>query len=473
VLGALFVVLLPRLVEEVSGVVPFVAEGTGPGLTVAQLNQLLFGLAIVVFVVAEPRGLAALAGRMARRAVRPVVLLVGLALVTSACGREQPSAAPGFDGKTIRVGVLTPLQGPVAVVGKPLTAGNELFFEWLNRERGGVAGKYQVRLVTEDTGFDPATALAKYQKLKGDVTLFGQVLGTRVVKAVLPQLDADRIVASPASLDADWVRERHLLAVGAPYQVQFANAADYFVNTAGGRGKRICYLGVADPYGDAGLAGLEFAARSLGFTVAATARYQSGDTSFTAPVSQLRDASCDAVFMATFSRDTPRIVSEAESLRFTPRFAVQATGWDPSLATGPLGPVLQRSLWVLGEGTEWGDRSVKGQADMLERLSRYRRDQVPDYYFVFGYYQAWAVTQVLERAAARDDFSRAGIVAAMESVSTLRFDGLSGDYGYGPPPARVPPRASTIFSVDPAKPLGLSGLAVNLETPTTRRYVFP
>ena len=64
VLGAVFVTGLPRIVEEVGGALPFVAEGTERGLTVAQLNQLLFGLLIVVFVVAEPRGLAALGGRV-------------------------------------------------------------------------------------------------------------------------------------------------------------------------------------------------------------------------------------------------------------------------------------------------------------------------------------------------------------------------------------------------------------------------
>ena len=410
---------------------------------------------------------------IARRALVLTLAASVLALSASACRRGEPEAAPGFDGRTLKVGVLTPLQGPVAVIGKPLTAGNEVFFRWLNAERGGIAGKYEVELVEEDTGFDPNTAIAKYQKLKDDVTLFGQILGTRVVKAVLPLLDQDGVVASPASLDADWVRQRHLLAVGAPYQVQFANTAHYYVNQAGGRGKRICFLGVADPYGDAGLAGLEAAGRSLGFTVAAAARYNSGDTSFAAQVTQLRDASCDAVFLATFSRDTPRIVGEAEALRFTPQFAVQATGWDPSLATGPLGPVLQRSLWVMGEGTEWGDSRVKGQGDMLDRVARYRPDQPPDYYFVFGYYQAWAVSQVLERAAEKGDFTRRGMVRAMEDVGTLRFEGLSGDYPYGPPAQRVPPRASTIFAVDPAKPLGLVGLAVNLETDTARRYVFP
>jgi ABC-type branched-subunit amino acid transport system substrate-binding protein len=390
-----------------------------------------------------------------------------------ACGRGGPASAPGFDGKTIRVGVLTPLQGPVAVIGKPLTAGGELYFDWLNAERGGIAGKYKVKLVEEDTGYDPATALTKYQKVRDGVVMIEQALGTGIVKALLPQLDRDHVVAAPASLDADWVREQQLLAVGSPYQVQFANAADYYVRQAGGRGKRICFLGVANPYGDAGLAGLQSAAHSLGFTVAATARYNQGDTSFTGEVTQLRDASCDAVFMATFSQDTSRFVAEAESLRFSPRYVVQATGWDATLATGPLATVLARQMWVMGEGPEWGDRSVKGEADLLDRLARYQPSQGPDYYFTFGYYQGWAVAQVLEKAAARGDFTRAGIVKAMNSVGTLRFDGLSGDYVYGPPAERLPPRASSLFAVDAAKPIGLRGLAVNLETDTARQYVFP
>lgn len=402
-----------------------------------------------------------------------LLAVLALGLVLSGCGRDDPPASPGFDGETIRLGVLTPLQGPVAVIGKPLTAGGRLYFDWLNDERGGIAGRYRVELVAEDTGYSADTALAKYQKIKDSVVLFEQALGTGIVKALLPQLDRDRIVAAPASLDADWVRQRHLLAVGAPYQVQFANALHYYANSADGRGRRVCFAGVANPYGDAGLAGLESAARTLGIPVTATARYNQGDTSFTGVVSQLEDARCDAVFLATFSADTSRLVGEAETRRFTPRFLVQATGWDPALATGPLAEVVARSVWVLGEGTEWGDRAVKGQAELLDRMARYLPDQRPDYYLVFGYYQAQAVAQVLEKAAERGDFSRLGIVRAMEEVGTLRFDGLSGDYRYGPPAERVPPRASSIFSVDPAKPLGLAALAVNLETDTARRFVFP
>ena len=60
VLGAVFVGAVPKLVSEYSGSIPFVDEaGTGTGLTVFQLNQVIFGVLIITFLIFEPRGLAA------------------------------------------------------------------------------------------------------------------------------------------------------------------------------------------------------------------------------------------------------------------------------------------------------------------------------------------------------------------------------------------------------------------------------
>lgn len=75
VLGALFVGSLPRVIEEYSAAIPGVASGSEGGgiITVFALNQVLFGLLIVGFLILEPRGLAALGRRagtwMTRRAM--------------------------------------------------------------------------------------------------------------------------------------------------------------------------------------------------------------------------------------------------------------------------------------------------------------------------------------------------------------------------------------------------------------------
>lgn len=61
VLGALFITALPRLVERYSDKLPGVATDVSDGgvISVFALNQALFGLLIVLFLIFEPRGLAA------------------------------------------------------------------------------------------------------------------------------------------------------------------------------------------------------------------------------------------------------------------------------------------------------------------------------------------------------------------------------------------------------------------------------
>ncbi|MCP3935092.1 MAG: branched-chain amino acid ABC transporter permease [Actinomycetia bacterium] len=65
VLGALFITAVPFLIEEWSDRIPGVATEAGEtGITVFALNQALFGLLIIGFLVLEPRGLAALWARI-------------------------------------------------------------------------------------------------------------------------------------------------------------------------------------------------------------------------------------------------------------------------------------------------------------------------------------------------------------------------------------------------------------------------
>lgn len=58
IMGAAFVTLLPRLIEEVPRFVPLISgSATGGFLTTQQLEQVLYGLLIVLFLIFEPRGL--------------------------------------------------------------------------------------------------------------------------------------------------------------------------------------------------------------------------------------------------------------------------------------------------------------------------------------------------------------------------------------------------------------------------------
>jgi ABC-type branched-subunit amino acid transport system substrate-binding protein len=402
-------------------------------------------------------------------------LAVGVALPSAGASvshAKTPPSVPGFDGKTIKLGVLTPLSGLASVIGKPLTNGNKVYWDSVNA-KGGVAGKYKVQLSQQDSQYDVATALQGYDQIKGDVVAFQQVLGTQIMQAVLQRLKADRLTAAPATLDSLWVKVPQLVPIAAPYQVQAANGFDYYINKGGGKGKKICALAQDDLYGAAGLQGLTFAAKRLKFTVATTARFATG-SDVSAQVGQLADAKCDAVFLASIPNDTLSIVTKMIGRSFTPQVLGLSPTWLSGFESSPdQGSFYAQHFLLLSEGPAWGDTSVPGMKKMLADVQAYAPDQKPDQYFGFGYAQSWAMDQVLEQAVKNGDLSTAGIQKALTQVGTLKFQNLVGDYLYGSSAgSRNPPRDTTIFKIVNGQPVGLSVLVPSFVSPTAKALKF-
>jgi ABC-type branched-subunit amino acid transport system substrate-binding protein len=361
-------------------------------------------------------------------------------------GGKAPPSVPGFDGKTIHLGVVTPLSGLASVIGKPLTNGNEVYWNSVNA-KGGVGGKYQVKLDEQDSQYMVANALQGYDQLKGSVVGFQQVLGTQIVQAVLQRLKVDQLTAGPATLDSLWVKEASLFPIGAPYQVEAVNGFDYYLKH-GGAGKKICAIAQDDAYGSAGLQGLNFAASKLKFKVAVTTRFATG-SDVSAQVGQLADAKCDAVFLASIPTDTVPIVTKMIGRNFTPQVLGLAPTWLSGMENSPdQGSFLAQHFWLLSEGPAWGDTSVPGMSKMLADVQQFSPSQKPDQYFAFGYAEAWAEDQILEQAVKNGDVSKAGILKASKQVGKLTFQNLYGDYTYGAAAgSRNPPRDTSIYKV--------------------------
>ncbi len=386
----------------------------------------------------------------------------------------DPEPGPGFDGTTIKVGVLTALSGPAALIGVQLANGQQVYFDYLNAELGGIAGRYPVEIVLEDHLYDTATTVQKYGKVKDDVAMFSQVMGTPSVFAMLPLLEEDNIIAAPASQDAFWVREQNLLPVIEPYQIDVINGLAYYLGDGGGSvDDTICAIIQNDVYGEAGLEGLEFAAENMGFEIATVTRYGAGDQDFTAQVTQLVNTECDMVWATALPTEFAGITGTSAQMGFAPRWIAQSPAWVDELAGGALADYLTANVWIVALGQEWGAQGSVDMMALLDRVAKYRPEQEPDYYFTFGYLQAWATHQLLEAAVANGDLSRDGLITAMNGLSELNFGDLSPAYGFGPPEDRDPPRGSTIFEVNTDKPFALGALATNITSPEAEAYVFP
>ena len=411
-----------------------------------------------------------------------VGIALALTLVVAACGRSEettsggesggtnanagnpPAGVPGFDGTTISLGVLTPQTSLAATIGGPLTAGNQLFVDRVNAE-GGIAGKYKLALVPKDTEYRPEKAVQEYAATKDSVAMYVQSLGTAIQEAVLVEQETDEILSGPATLDAQWVRNPLLMPIGAPYQIQAINGLDYAIRELDAANATVCAMTKDDLYGAAGLEGLQYAAEQAGITIAAQQTFRQGDQDYTAQIGALSSAGCEIVWLTSLPTETIPLMTNASTAGFAPTWIANSPAWTGLLASGELGPYLAENFLLMSEGPQWGDTSVPGMAQMLEDIEKYAPGQEPNVYFAFGYAQAWAAAQILEKAVELGDLSQAGIVAAAEQVTELTFGDLLGDYTYGPAADRNPPRASSVFAIDPASTA--TGFLVALETNQT------
>ena len=400
------------------------------------------------------------------RIVSTLLCMTALALPATA----QVKPAPGFDGQTIGVGYIGPLTGPVAVLGNPVLAGLQLWFEAVNAQ-GGIAGKYKVKVLTEDHQNTEAQAVQKYAKQKGDVVTLA-MFGTHTTKAVLPELRRDNFVVAPVGFEGFMIKDPNLLPMGSTYELMAINTADWLIKQGGKANGTFCGLIRDDPYGIAGLKGWRYAVEQNGKKLAQISYFAQPDTNFTGQINQLKDANCDTVLVTTVPAQLVGIVGAAARAGYAPQWVGQWPSWHGALLGTPVIDYLEKNLIVAAEGVEWGNASVPGTAPMLANIHRFRPNQKPDLWMVVGYNQGRAIGALLEKAVANRDLSREGVMKALTQLGAVDNQGLAGNYKYGPIAGREPAMAGSVFRVNRNKVFGLEGLAMNYTSPLTKTYVF-
>lgn len=103
----------------------------------------------------------------------------------AAAAATAPAAAaePNWSGKTVKIGVVNDITGPIQDYGQKIAKGLDMAVEELNA-KGGIYGA-KVELVKEDPASDRAQASALIRKLAGDKDIAG-IVGPISTSAVVP-----------------------------------------------------------------------------------------------------------------------------------------------------------------------------------------------------------------------------------------------------------------------------------------------
>jgi ABC-type branched-subunit amino acid transport system substrate-binding protein len=370
----------------------------------------------------------------------------------------------GFDGKTIVLGNLGsrthPAFGPV---GRSIQGALEAHFAAINA-KGGIAGKYPVRILFSETGYDASSAGEQYGRTRDSVVGYASILGTPIVGSLLAGLERDNVTASPASTDIEWSMHPVLMPVGTSYQAHAANASEYFWSQSG-KDAPMCALSIAGAYGDSGVEGVQLAGKVAGGTVGPSVRVEATTANMVPAIQQLAAAGCRGVMLTTAPQQAIAAVVTGDRAGYRPRWVWMAPTWTDQVLTSATSKLLEDTSWVVGEGPSYR-RDPSPETPGLYQLSLEAKASGNAWLFeqanvgaLFGYCQAVAWERVLERAVANGDLSRVGIAKALREVGVVEFGGVVSAMDYSQP-ARLSSGSSSIFTVDASWLLGLRQVSV-------------
>jgi len=247
-----------------------------------------------------------------------------LSLATLALSAAVASAAPapqGISKDEILLGSIQDLSGPIAGFGKQARLGMLLAVDEIN-EQGGINGR-KIRIIVEDSAYDPKKAVLAAQKLVNQDKIFMMVghIGTAQNMAAMPvQFEKNVINFFPITAAREMYEPFHKLkySFAATYFDQMRNAVPKLVKEKGA--KKVCTMYQDDDFGLEVLRGGEAGLKTMNMEFAEKTSYKRGATDFSSQISKLQASNCDMIVLGTIIRETIGAIGTARKLGYNPIF---------------------------------------------------------------------------------------------------------------------------------------------------------
>ena len=249
-------------------------------------------------------------------------LAVAAALTLPVLGNPaHAQTSQGVSKTEIVLGSIQDLSGPLAGFGKQIRLGMMLRVDELN-EQGGVGGR-KLKLIFEDSGYDPRKAVLAAQKLVNQDKIFMMMghLGTAQNMAAMPvQFEKNVINFMPVTAAREMYEPFHKLkySFAAPYFDQMRTTLPKLVKDKGA--KKVCTIYQDDDFGLEVMRGGEAGLKTIGMDFAEKTTFKRGATDFSSQVAKMKAAECDFVVLGTIIRETIGTIGESRKTGFNPTF---------------------------------------------------------------------------------------------------------------------------------------------------------
>lgn len=324
----------------------------------------------------------------------------------------------GISGNVITLGAIPDLTGVFAALGKDITDAQQLYWDQKNA-KGGVCGKYQVKILVKDSGYVVQNAVGLYAGMKDQVLAIQDTIGSPINTALAAQLQADKIINIPEAWAPNLTKNPSNIVPGATYDVEMINGIDYLLKQGKIKdGDTVGHIYIDGEYGGGGLVGSKYMASKHNLKLVEE-KIQATDSDMTAAVTDLKAKGVKAIFLTT----TPTQTASAAGVAQSQGLNVPILGNNPVFAAGllktPAAAALKANLYVAAP-TETFDKAP----DLLASFNAKFSGRTPTLGVIAGTGAADIVDQVMEKACASGDLTRDGLLAAKQSLTNIKTGGL-------------------------------------------------
>jgi len=341
--------------------------------------------------------------------MRKQILLGGSAL---AC--TLAFVAHGQAADPIKVGVVTPLSGTYAQIGKQVRWGAELAVKEINAA-GGVAGR-KFELLFEDEEANPPVAVRKAEKLlqQDKVDLLTGTVNSGSTLAVGQVAErGDRILVTTVSYAPSITGAQcspNVFRVNANAFMQSNALTHWLVKNV--TGKRYFFIGPDYEMGRSTVAAFQDDIKRLGGTDVGSNYPPLGAKDFTPYVGQIRAARPDVIMTATAGNDTVRLLTQLKEYGILT---------DKLTLAGAAGAVTQENIGAMSGAGE-GFLSAAGYSADIDTpankafVAAFKKDfqNDPDLFGADTYGLFYLFKQAIEKAGSTET---AKVRAAMEDAT--------------------------------------------------------
>jgi len=248
-------------------------------------------------------------------------LLTVLAGSLALAGGAALAQSQGVSKNEILVGSIQDLSGPLAAFGKAVRQGMMLRAEELN-EQGGIHGR-KIKLVVEDSGYDPKKAVLAAQKLVNQDKIFIMAghIGTAQNNAAMPiQFEKNIINFLPVTAAREMYEPLNRLkfSFAVTYYDQVRTFLPRLMKEKGA--KKICAIYQDDEFGLEVLRGAEAALKPMNMELIEKTSFKRGATDFSSQVAKMKSLGCELVVLGTIIRETIGTIGESHKTGFNPVF---------------------------------------------------------------------------------------------------------------------------------------------------------